>query len=358
MGRYCERVSRVFGQIDIYAPVVGQDNVSHTPNVEFKIGPDCAKVVALPFGAGSALNEVVRQVRLFSFYSRHFSQNDWIIFMGATSYRLAGLLEARLRRRPYSLYFASAWEENTPYTYRFGPTSGFRYWAYVKYGQIAERFGIAGCRFALTAGLALHEKVARSGVPTYTTSPRMNLEISDCYEREDTCQGEKITCLFTGSPIVRKGLTYLIEAIAALREKGLPIALRLAGEGEQRSELEDLVRELGLEDAVEFLGHVKNGSALWDTYRNADIFVLPTLAEGFPRVLYEAMSQSLPIVTTNVSGIPIPHAGPAECTPGRARGYGRAHRGHRSGGDAAAAQEATDRRRHERGEADPGDRPR
>ena len=180
-----------------------------------------------------------------------------------------------------------------------GSAAGF-----FKYGQFAEWRGLGGSRFALTAGSALQAKVAKSGVPTINTSPRMNLRIEDCFEREDTCQGETITCLFTGGLILRKGLSYLIEDIAALRKKGLPIELRLAGEGEQRVELEDLVRELGLEDAIEFLGHVTNGSALWDQYRSADIFVLPTLAEGFPRVLYEAMSQSLPIVTTNVSGIP------------------------------------------------------
>lgn len=83
----------------------------------------------------------------------------------------------------------------------------------------------------------------------------------------------------------------------------MPIVLRLAGDGEQRTELEGLVRKHELEEAVEFLGHITNGSARWDAYRSADIFVLPTLAEGFPRVLYEAMSQGLPIVTTNVSGI-------------------------------------------------------
>ena len=52
-------------------------------------------------------------------------------------------------------------------------------------------------------------------------------------------------------------------------------------------------------------GHIANGDQVIQEYRNADIFVLPTLGgEGFPRVLYEALSQSLPIVTTNVCGIP------------------------------------------------------
>lgn len=304
MGRYCQRMSRVFGQIDIYAPLHDQESLGHLPNVEFKIERDCARIIALPDGGGSVLHEIVRQTRLFSLYSEHFAQNDWIVFMGATSYRLAGLAEARMRGRAYSLYFASEWEENAPFTYRFGATKGLGYFLYVKYGKFAEWFGLGGSRFALTAGSALQTKVAKSGVPTFNTSPRVNLLLEDCFEREDTCQGETITCLFTGGLITRKGLGYLIEAIAALRKKGLPIELRLAGEGEQRKELEDQVRDLGLEDAVEFLGHITSGSALWDEYRNADIFVLPTLAEGFPRVLYEAMSQSLPIVTTNVSGIP------------------------------------------------------
>jgi len=65
-----------------------------------------------------------------------------------------------------------------------------------------------------------------------------------------------------------------------------------------------LTKELGIEDHVKYYGYVKHGSDLFQIYRDSDIFILPTFSEGFPRVLYEAMSQSLPIVTTAVSGIP------------------------------------------------------
>jgi glycosyltransferase involved in cell wall biosynthesis len=304
MGRYCERLARVFGQIDIYAPVHAMDSVDHLPNLEFKIKSEFAEIIVLPPGGGSVASEPLHQVELFKVYGEHFPKNDWIVFFGVSSYRMAGILEARLRGRPYSIYFGSDWSENTQFTYRFGPTSGLGYWLYVNSGVFFEKISLAGSRFALTAGRALQEKVAKSGIPTHTTSPRMNLSIDDCFEREDTCQGQEITIFFAGGLLPRKGLRHLIEATAVLRQKGLPIVVRLAGEGPHRENLEALVRKHGLEGQIEFLGHLTNGAALWEGYRSADIFVLPTLAEGFPRVLYEAMSQSIPIVTTRVSGIP------------------------------------------------------
>ena len=304
MGRYCERVSRRFGKIDIYAPVLDPDELAHGQNAEFKLDREWASTVPLPWGGGSLWREIVRQRELVSLYRAGFRRNDWVIFLQPAGYRLAGIAVCVAQRRHYSLYFACEWEENAPFTYRWGEPSGPRYWAYLKFGQLAARLALARAKFALTAGKALEKSVSRSGIPTFTTSPRMNLTTRDIWVREDTCQGESISCLFVGALIPRKGLLYLLDAIGQLRAKGLPVVLRLAGEGVQRAILEERAETLGIGDSVEFLGHTKNGSELWALYRAADLFVLPTLAEGFPRVLYEAMSQSLPIVSSNVSGIP------------------------------------------------------
>jgi glycosyltransferase involved in cell wall biosynthesis len=297
-------VSRRFGQIDIYAPLHTPGSADYQANLEFELDPSWASITTLPFGGGSVVGEVSRQRELFSIYSRAFRHNDWVVFFQPAGYRLAGILTCIAQRRPYTLYFACEWAENAPFTYRFGAPSGPGYWAYLKSGELGQRLALSRARFNLTAGEALRASVSRSGVPTYTTSPRMNLSLDDISPREDTCQGDQITCLFAGALVPRKGLVHLLRAIATLRGQGLPVVLRAAGEGPQRPELEKLIDELGLGDAVELLGHVRNGAALWDLYRDADIFTLPTLAEGFPRVLYEAMSQCLPIVTTRVSGIP------------------------------------------------------
>ncbi|MGL3001248.1 glycosyltransferase [Flavobacterium sp. RSSB_23] len=74
------------------------------------------------------------------------------------------------------------------------------------------------------------------------------------------------------------------------------------GGGSDRNEIESQVREMGLGQSVIFLGSQPN-SKVHQYYQVADIFINPTGAEGFPRVLIEAMACGLPIVTTNAGGI-------------------------------------------------------
>ena len=73
----------------------------------------------------------------------------------------------------------------------------------------------------------------------------------------------------------------------------------ICGEGYSRSELEALAKKLGIDDRVVFLGDSKNAL---EVYRALDVFVLPSLSEGFPTVNLEAMAAGLPVVTTDVGG--------------------------------------------------------
>jgi len=94
-----------------------------------------------------------------------------------------------------------------------------------------------------------------------------------------------------------KGHRYLIEAMS-----GLPEAeLWLVGDGEIRSELEQQVAELGLANRVKFLGQRSDVPQL---LRQADVFCLPSLTEGLPLTVIEAMATRLPVVATSVGGLP------------------------------------------------------
>jgi glycosyltransferase involved in cell wall biosynthesis len=77
----------------------------------------------------------------------------------------------------------------------------------------------------------------------------------------------------------------------------------LVGDGDERARLEATAVELGLEDAVRFAGAVGQ-DRIRDFYRRADIFCLPSFAEGIPRVLMEAMAMGVPVVATHVMGVP------------------------------------------------------
>jgi glycosyltransferase involved in cell wall biosynthesis len=99
-----------------------------------------------------------------------------------------------------------------------------------------------------------------------------------------------------------KGLDYLIRALPPLVER-YPLRLRVVGEGAYRQELEQLAEQLGVADRVCFAGFL-SGQALVDELMNFDLYVFPSLWEGLPYSLLEAMRAGLPIVSTNVGGIP------------------------------------------------------
>jgi glycosyltransferase involved in cell wall biosynthesis len=112
----------------------------------------------------------------------------------------------------------------------------------------------------------------------------------------------KINIVFVGRLLPNKGLEYLVEAarfVVAKRPEG--IKFRIVGDGPHREQLEDLVAERGLMDYFDFLGQVPDVS---EVLQAGGIFVRPSLTEGMPLTVLEAMSSQLPIIATRVAGTP------------------------------------------------------
>ena len=100
-----------------------------------------------------------------------------------------------------------------------------------------------------------------------------------------------------------KGLEYLIEAFYLLNTKYLILdtVLLIIGDGELRPELEKMIREKGLGKKVFLLGQIPDAYRFLPAF---DVFVLPSVKEGFPWVLIEAMSAKLPVIATDVGAVP------------------------------------------------------
>ena len=96
-----------------------------------------------------------------------------------------------------------------------------------------------------------------------------------------------------------KGFDLLLHALAAARERFPGVKLILVGAGREEQALKSLCRELGLENAVCFAGHVDRP---YSFFSSTTLFVLPSRHEGMPNALLEAAAAGLPIVATPASG--------------------------------------------------------
>lgn len=100
-----------------------------------------------------------------------------------------------------------------------------------------------------------------------------------------------------------KGLIYLLEALKIIKLTHPKVTLMVVGKGTGLASFENIVQEYGLSDIVTFLGG-QYDDELARIYRSSDVFILPTLNDSFPLVILEAMASGLPVVSTNVGGIP------------------------------------------------------
>ena len=111
--------------------------------------------------------------------------------------------------------------------------------------------------------------------------------------------GDGVPLVCTAASLTeRKGISYLLEASAILKDEGSPIHVIVAGDGPIRKELEAHAQELGVD--ASFVGFYGDMPAL---IASADVFVMPSLAEGLGVAAIEAMAGGRPVVASAVGGL-------------------------------------------------------
>jgi glycosyltransferase involved in cell wall biosynthesis len=112
--------------------------------------------------------------------------------------------------------------------------------------------------------------------------------------------GKSCTFLWAGRLEHRKGLPLAIHALS--RNQHLPIRLVVAGQGPLRAECEQMVKTLGVQTQVRFLGSVAYGD-MPQVFRSSDALLFTSIRDSFGSVVLEAMSYGLPILTLNHQGV-------------------------------------------------------
>lgn len=223
------------------------------------------------------------------------------------------------RARPLGLWHAAIGVLRASFVYVFFPGTlprlvlrlcrllGKPYGLYVR----GERFALEGddaralrnARFICCVG-GIDTRLRGVNPDVVAIQPMLDIAAADLLRREFAARSPAPwRLLFVGRLEQAKGVPELIEAAEQLRREGFPFSLTLAGGGPLHDELRARYGNRPGE-AVRILGVIDNKAALHAEYERADLFVLPTHHEGFPRVLYEAMAKSMVILTTFVGGIP------------------------------------------------------
>lgn len=150
------------------------------------------------------------------------------------------------------------------------------------------------------------------GLKNLALKSKPDQEISVIYNGVDTdhfspsaddlhSQSEFIITTGASRLTARKGLNYLLEALRQLKTKYPFLKLKIMGEGSDKSNLERLAEELRISDRVEFIGRIPREETA-PYYREANLFVLPSLNEGMSNAMLEALASGLPVVTTDTGG--------------------------------------------------------
>lgn len=147
----------------------------------------------------------------------------------------------------------------------------------------------------------IHSRVYLIKTTTLTTN--------DFFYRYNTCLGKQIELVYTGSFSPAKGLFELIDALAVLKTEKIPVHLHLVGwEDDSTKPVQQALVEksilLGIKSDITIHGKKNIGNGLNAMYRLADIYIIPSYHEGFPRTIWEAMANGAPVIATNVGGIP------------------------------------------------------
>lgn len=294
--RYVLEFARHFDQVTVFAPVTDQPTYfSGVP-----IAAPNVTVAPLPFFM-THVQAYRRALAIIRVFRRHAATLDVINARGTAPLAYVLWWLTRQRGVPFLYHFSSDPFEMMARSPKYRGWYG-RFARTMYRGEFAIQKHIMRRNYSFSDGSGISARLQRY-TPNVEPIVLSTLQPDDYFLRADCCTGAVIRVLYVGYLREGKGLNDLVAAIAILRRAGRPVELELVGEGEMAAPLQAQVAQLDLAPYVHFRGYAALGPQLNAYYNAADVFALPSLSEGSPRVITEAMGHSLPVVATPVGNI-------------------------------------------------------
>lgn len=154
-------------------------------------------------------------------------------------------------------------------------------------------------------GYHLVKRLEKYGIKAH---PVISSTVSECDLPESIPELRKgdgiIRLIYIGYIRFAKGITTIMALLEELKRNGIKFHFDIVGDGEMLDELQSFVAKRGLFQDVTLHGRIDDRRTINTLLRASDLFIFPSLSEGSPRVVIEAMSQGVPVVSTPVGSVP------------------------------------------------------
>ena len=294
---HLDKLAELFGeslsQITLYCRVIPEDSASRE-SARINLG-DKGRIISLPLFDKYGWFKVIPQTCLQLW--REFRDTDIVWLRMPFLYSILAFIVGKIQKKMIVAKVVGDVEKTLPFMFP-GKISLLA----AKIWKHATLFIMKNADLQVAVSEAMAEKYCpKTG---YIVANRSRLIQAYYFYREQSNIHSPIRLLYVGRLSREKGLITLVEAVSLLVARGVDIKLFLVGKGDLEEYLKTRCKSLHITNNVEFLGQVPHGTPLFEIYRQADIFVLPSFTEGLPSVLLEAMANSVPVIATAVGGIP------------------------------------------------------
>jgi len=243
----------------------------------------------------SGFRKRINQLKAVKFINEFLKRVDITLIFWPSPISLLTVFMCKLKRKKYSLYKGGSWWGENP---REGRIKKFS--LKVLIGGVVEEIVLG------TAPVVFVRGSTRGRKNFYYVRGNSKFTKEDVYLQKKCCTNPERIILNIAPLNPLKGVDVIIKSLNMLVEEGYNVKLWQIGDyyEENYKKIKVLIKTLGIEDRVKLFGYVHDKKKLIEIMRKSDIFVLSSYMEGFPRVIVEAMSQGLPVITTPVGEIP------------------------------------------------------
>lgn len=283
-----------FGALQTY-PGIGRNTCDRRLN-------DSLEVLTLNQGPYTEIGRIKEAPYLYSRLMRYVASTDYVYVRLPSWVGLSALHCACILNKPFFLSLHGDWEVILRMYEKNAKNihSRLYYKVMQRYVKTLLNTYIHKSEISFFVGNTLRNKFSQVSRSTVAYHDSTHLA-KDVWSPRNICKNDKTTLLFVGEISKAKGVDILIDALKILSQSGREFRLIFVGQGPEYQNIQSLTIP---NVSIEMKGWVAQGASFDKLFLESDALVLPSLTEGVPRVIIEAMVRATPVIGTRVGDIP------------------------------------------------------